>query len=77
MDSCCALPMNEHVFTTITSASAASGVSSAPACASMPIITSLSTRFFGQPRLTKPTLVETVSPEIADMLFFIDIEIKQ
>ena len=54
-DSCCALSMNEQVFTTITSASSARGESSAPARASRPIITSLSTRFLGQPRLTKPT----------------------
>src|ERR1700690_3491680 len=56
-DSCCALPMKEQVLTTITSASSAAGVSSTPACASIPIMTSLSTRFLGQPRLTKPTLV--------------------
>src|SRR5579884_3269418 len=54
-DSCWALSMNEQVFTTITSASSALRVNSAPARASMPIITSLSTRFFGQPRLTNPT----------------------
>ena len=59
-DSCCALPINEQVLTTITSASSAAGVSSAPPCASMPIITSLSTRFLGQPRLTNPTLVGRV-----------------
>jgi hypothetical protein len=35
----------------------------------MPIITSLSTRFLGQPRLTKPTLAGAVGSEIADMLF--------
>src|ERR1700730_484879 len=46
--------MNEQVLTTITSASSALRVSSAPARASRPIITSLSTRFLGQPRLTKP-----------------------
>ena len=72
MDSCCALPMNEQVLTTMTSASPASGVSEAPACLSMPIITSLSTRFLGQPRLTKPTLVGAgaVASEVADLLFF-------
>ena len=69
MDSCCALPIKEQVFTTMTSASSALGVSSAPAWASMPIITSLSTRFLGQPRLTKPTLAGTVGSEIADMIF--------
>ncbi len=70
MDSCCALPINEQVFTTMTSASSALGVRSAPAWVSIPIITSLSTRFLGQPRLTKPTLAGTVGVEIADMLFF-------
>src|SRR5262250_465803 len=55
-DSCCALSINEQVFTTMTSASSACGTRSAPACESMPIMTSLSTRFLGQPRLTKPTL---------------------
>ena len=55
-DSCCALSMNEQVFTTMTSASSARWTRSAPACESMPIITSLSTRFLGQPKLTKPTL---------------------
>jgi len=35
----------------------------------MPIITSLSTRFLGQPRLTNPTLSGAVSSEVADMLF--------
>src|SRR6266481_1784843 len=70
MDSCCALPINEQVFTTMTSASSALGVSSAPAWASMPIITSLSTRFLGQPRLTKPTLAGGAGPEVTDMLFF-------
>src|SRR4051794_29294013 len=47
--------MNEQVLTTTTSASSALAVSFAPACASMPIMTSLSTKFFGQPRLTNPT----------------------
>ena len=70
MDSCCALPINEQVFTTMTSASSALGVSSAPAWASMPIITSLSTRFLGQPRLTKPTLAGAAGLEVADMFFF-------
>src|SRR5215469_10582034 len=55
-DSCCALSMKEQVFTTMTSASSARGTNSAPFCASMPIMTSLSTRFLGQPRLTNPTL---------------------
>src|SRR5206468_2730246 len=43
-------------LTTMTSASSALGTRSAPACESMPIITSLSTRFLGHPRLTNPTL---------------------
>src|SRR5689334_5922065 len=54
-DSCCALSMNEQVFTTMTSASSACGTSSAPPWASMPIMASLSTRYLGQPRLTNPT----------------------
>ena len=70
MDSCCALAINEQVLTTMTSASSALGVSSAPAWASMPIITSLSTRFLGQPRLTKPTLAGAAGLAGADMFFF-------
>src|SRR5262249_51620183 len=54
-DSCFAVSMNEQVFTTITSASSALGVILAPPVWSRPIITSLSTRFLGHPRLTKPT----------------------
>ncbi len=54
-DSCCAGAMKLHVFTTSTSASPARGVISYPARARIPIITSLSTRFFGHPRLTNPT----------------------
>src|SRR6266705_465407 len=57
--------MSEQVFTTITSASAAWGVISAPASASIPIMTSLSTRFLGQPRLTKPILSRAVLLEIS------------
>src|SRR5258707_13547404 len=53
-DSCLAESMNEQVFTTITSASSARAVICAPPVCSMPIMTSLSTRFLGQPRLTKP-----------------------
>src|SRR5438876_2793569 len=55
-DSCCALPINEQVLTTMTSASSAREVNSAPAWVSKPIMTSLSTRFLGQPKLTNPTL---------------------
>src|SRR5271168_4513298 len=61
-DSCCAGAMKLQVFTTRTSASAARGVSSYPARARMPIITSLSTRFFGHPRLTNPTFFMQSGP---------------
>src|ERR1700730_13916408 len=61
-DSCCALSMNEQVLTTIMSASSARVVSSAPARASRPIMTSLSTRFLGHPRLTKPTFCRRCGP---------------
>src|SRR3977135_1597440 len=44
-----------QVFTTMTSAWSGCGVSSCPCEASWPIMTSLSTRFLGQPKLTKPT----------------------
>src|SRR5207302_3737773 len=54
-DSCLAVSINEHVLTTMTSASSAREVICAPPRCSMPIITSLSTRFFGHPRLTNPT----------------------
>ena len=53
-DSCFAESMNAQVFTTSTSALDASDVTSWPACWTRPIITSESTRFFGQPRETKP-----------------------
>ena len=55
-DSCFALSINEQVFTTRMSAASALGVISAPARSSSPIITSLSTRFFGHPSETNPTL---------------------
>src|SRR5579862_944584 len=55
-DSCCAGAMKLQVLTTSTSASPARGVISYPARVRMPIITSLSTRFLGHPRLTNPTL---------------------
>src|SRR5260370_19740449 len=54
-DSCLAVSMNEQVLTTITSASSAWGVICAPPVCNSPIITSLSTRFLGHPKLTKPT----------------------
>src|SRR4029077_16957835 len=70
IDSCWALAMNEQVLTTITSASSASETSFAPACCSRPIITSLSTRFLGQPRLTKPTRVGAAGTAVADSVAF-------
>src|SRR5689334_23386067 len=54
-DSCCAASMKLQVFTTSTSASSARGVSSYPLRARIPIMTSLSTRFLGHPRLMNPT----------------------
>ena len=54
IDSCLALSMKEQVFTTRMSAVSGRLVISAPAWSSKPIMTSLSTRFLGQPRLTKP-----------------------
>src|SRR5919205_267131 len=59
MDSFFAASMNPHVLTTSVSASAASLVSSYPSCFRRPIMTSLSTRFFGHPRLMKPTFFIT------------------
>src|SRR5580704_7941042 len=53
-DSCFAGSIKLHVLTTITSASEGCGVSSCPEAVSWPIITSVSTRFFGHPRLTNP-----------------------
>src|SRR5690242_20509097 len=53
-DSCLAGSMKLQVLTTSTSAWSGCEVSSCPHAASWPIITSLSTRFLGQPRLTKP-----------------------
>ncbi len=60
-DSCFAESMNEQVLTTSTSAFSGDEVISAPALWSRPIMTSLSTRFLGQPRLTKPTLTRAVA----------------
>src|SRR5580700_3100982 len=54
MNSCLAGSMKLQVLTTITSASEGCGVSSWPCAVSWPIITSVSTRFFGHPRLTNP-----------------------
>ena len=50
-DSSLALSMKPQVFTTMTSACSGSCTSRYPACARVPSITSLSTRFFGQPRV--------------------------
>src|ERR1700723_280379 len=54
-DSCLAVSMKLQVFTTRISAWSTSAVSRAPARSSSPIITSESTRFFGQPKEIKPT----------------------
>jgi hypothetical protein len=40
----------------------------------MPIITSLSTRFLGQPKLTKPTLAGAAGRAGADIVLFAGIE---
>src|SRR3954470_3363486 len=58
IDSCLAESMNAHVFTTRTSAADGSCVSSCPACAASPRITSESTRFFGHPSETRPIFIE-------------------
>ena len=63
IDSCLAASMNAQVLTTSTSASAASRVSSCPACWASPSITSESTRFLGQPRETKSNLHRTLRPD--------------
>src|SRR6185503_7897422 len=65
MDSCFAGSMKLHVFTTMTSASEGCGVSSWPPLMSWPIMTSVSTRFFGHPKLTKPIFKETLSLNVA------------
>ncbi len=53
IDSFFASPMKPQVLTTITSASAASSTCAKPASRATPSMTSESTRFLGQPRLTK------------------------
>src|SRR5207247_9270934 len=53
MDSSLAGWMKLHVFTTSTSAASGSRTSSCPRRASTPSITSLSTRFLGQPRVRR------------------------
>src|SRR5580658_9657787 len=52
--------MNAHVLMTTVSASLACASSRQPAAPSLAIITSVSTRFFAQPRLTNATLRMTV-----------------
>src|SRR4051812_15554475 len=60
-DSSLAVSMNAQVLTTITSALAASGVTSWPASRAMPSMTSPSTRFLGQPRERKPIFMKCFS----------------
>src|SRR5438034_102449 len=55
MDSSLAGWMKLHVFTTSTSAASGSTTSACPSRASTPSITSLSTRFLGQPRVSRWT----------------------
>ncbi len=55
-DSSAAGLMNPQVFTMMMSADAGSAEKSHPATASAPSITSVSTVFFGQPRLTAATI---------------------
>src|SRR6185437_12602425 len=57
-DSCLAVSIKLHVFTTRISASSGRVVNCAPARSSKPIITSESTRFLGQPSDTNPTTGE-------------------
>ena len=59
-DSCLALSMKAQVLTTSTSASAASRVSSCPACWASPSITSESTRFLGQPSEIIPIFIQSL-----------------
>src|SRR5215510_7134084 len=68
MDSCLARSIKLHVLTTSTSAWSGCGVSSCPRATSSPIMTSLSTRFLGQPKLTNPTFNDLFSVET---IFFI------
>ena len=56
-DSSFAESMKAQVLTTRTSASAGFGVSVWPPSWDSPIITSESTRFFGQPSETKPIFI--------------------
>src|SRR4051812_6500920 len=59
--------MNPHVFTTAKSAPLGSSTSSYPSRRNKPSMRSLSTRFFGQPRLTnayRPLLVRRADSEV-------------
>src|SRR3984957_7788922 len=58
MDSFLDASIKPQVFTITTSASCAFWVICIPTRSNEPSITSLSTRFFAQPRLTKPTLMD-------------------
>ena len=64
IDSCLAESMNAQVFTTSTSAAAASCVSSWPASRASPSITSESTRFLGQPREIRPIFINCVGNRV-------------
>src|SRR5260370_29967529 len=61
MDSFLAGSMKLQVLTTRTSAWSGWDVSSCPRETSSPIMTSLSTRFLGQPKLTNPTFNDLFS----------------
>src|SRR5579864_2295779 len=63
-DSCLAGSIKLQVLTTMMSASEGCGVSSWPELVSWPIITSVSTRFFGHPRLTKPIFKRLLSSDV-------------
>src|SRR5258707_8990031 len=63
IDSFLAGSMKLHVLTTSTSAWSGCCVSSCPRETSSPIMTSLSTRFLGQPKLTNPTFNDLLSAE--------------
>src|SRR5215210_5727282 len=71
-DSCRAGSMNPQVLTTTTSAPSASGVRAYPSWASLPSILSVSTVFFGQPRLTqayRPLVVLVMSFSIVELIW--------
>jgi hypothetical protein len=56
IDSCFEASRNPQVLMTITSARAGSAVIANPSWASSPSIRSLSTKFFGHPKLTNATV---------------------